>query len=89
MKGLFSKIQVPAKIIELDTLADGDEIQSGLQEVSGMRTVPQVFVGGALVGGCDGMLCMIWRSVFVDFAYLYVFNGMMQIPWQRTKMVDW
>jgi hypothetical protein len=35
-------------------------VQSALQGISGMRTVPQVFVGGKLVGGCDGGLCGCW-----------------------------
>lgn len=52
-KGLFTKLQVPAKVIELDTMKGGDDLQLGLQEVTGRRTVPQVFVGGKHVGGCD------------------------------------
>lgn len=57
VKDLFEKqLKVDAKIIELDTLADGDDVQAALSEVSGMRTVPQVFVGGELIGGCDDTL---------------------------------
>lgn len=56
VKSLFSKLQVAAKVVELDTLADGDAVQAALQGVSGMRTVPQVFIGGTLVGGCDDTL---------------------------------
>lgn len=56
VKSLFTKLNVPAKVVELDQLEDGDDVQSALQEVSGMRTVPQVFVGGKLVGGCDDTL---------------------------------
>ncbi|KAF6260208.1 thioredoxin-like protein [Scenedesmus sp. NREL 46B-D3] len=40
-------------VIELDTMKGGDDLQLGLQEVTGRRTVPQVFVGGQHVGGCD------------------------------------
>jgi glutaredoxin 3 len=57
VKDLFQKqLKVDAKIVELDTLADGDDMQAALVEISGMRTVPQVFVGGELVGGCDDTL---------------------------------
>jgi hypothetical protein len=45
---------VPATVVELDTLADGDAVQAGVAEVTGRRTVPQVFIGGKHVGGCDG-----------------------------------
>ncbi len=51
---MFSKLSVPAKVIELDVMDGGDVLQQGLQEVTGRRTVPQVFVGGTHVGGCDG-----------------------------------
>lgn len=56
VKDLMKQLNVDAKIIELDTIADGDDVQAALMEVSGMRTVPQVFVGGELIGGCDDTL---------------------------------
>lgn len=34
--------------------ADGSEVQAALARVTGRSTVPQVFVGGKHVGGCDG-----------------------------------
>ena len=34
--------------------ADGDEVQDALMQVTGSRTVPQVFVGSKYIGGCDG-----------------------------------
>lgn len=34
--------------------ADGQDVQDALYEVSGSRTVPQVFVQGAYIGGADG-----------------------------------
>eukprot|EP00878_Enallax_costatus_P031168 GHUV01034060.1.p1 GENE.GHUV01034060.1~~GHUV01034060.1.p1 ORF type:complete len:105 (+),score=24.68 GHUV01034060.1:407-721(+) len=52
-KGLFQKLSVPAKVIELDVIQGGSDLQLGLQEVTGRRTVPQVFIGGKHVGGCD------------------------------------
>lgn len=56
VKSLFSNLAVDAKVVDLDTLADGDAIQDALMDVSGMRTVPQVFIGGELVGGCDDVM---------------------------------
>ena len=32
---------------------DGEAIQAALLEISGQRTVPNVFIGGAHVGGND------------------------------------
>jgi len=40
-------------VIELDKRDDGDEIQDALNEVTGGRSVPRVFVGGAFIGGGD------------------------------------
>lgn len=54
MKALFEKKTIPATVVELDTLADGADVAEGVAEVTGRRTVPQVFIGGKHVGGCDG-----------------------------------
>lgn len=55
-KALFSDtLKVPAGVVELDALGgEGAAIQQALQARTGIRTVPQVFVSGKLVGGCDG-----------------------------------
>jgi hypothetical protein len=36
------------------TLGDGSEIQDALKEWTGQRTVPNVFINGKHIGGCDG-----------------------------------
>jgi hypothetical protein len=33
---------------------DGAELQAALAEISGQRTVPNVFIAGQHIGGCDG-----------------------------------
>lgn len=33
--------------------ADGSEIQAALAQWTGQRTVPNVFIGGNHIGGCD------------------------------------
>eukprot|EP00276_Gloeochaete_wittrockiana_P010376 CAMPEP_0184652368 /NCGR_PEP_ID=MMETSP0308-20130426/10069_1 /TAXON_ID=38269 /ORGANISM="Gloeochaete witrockiana, Strain SAG 46.84" /LENGTH=104 /DNA_ID=CAMNT_0027087205 /DNA_START=2089 /DNA_END=2403 /DNA_ORIENTATION=- len=53
VKGLFEELKVKAKIYELDDLPDGDSIQEALAAITGQRTVPNVFIGGNHVGGCD------------------------------------
>eukprot|EP00884_Botryococcus_braunii_P000545 jgi/Botrbrau1/10491/Bobra.0133s0094.1 len=53
VKGLFKEIGVTSAVIELDDLADGAEVQSALGEITKRSTVPQVFIGGKFVGGCD------------------------------------
>jgi len=41
------------KIIELDERNDGDAIQDALQQITGGRSVPRVFIGGKFIGGGD------------------------------------
>uniref|UniRef100_A0A7S1B3V4 Glutaredoxin domain-containing protein n=2 Tax=Corethron hystrix TaxID=216773 RepID=A0A7S1B3V4_9STRA len=41
------------KSVELDQMADGSSIQSGLLSLTGQRTVPNVFIGGKSIGGGD------------------------------------
>jgi len=36
------------------TLGDGAELQDALKEWTGQRTVPNVFINGKHIGGCDG-----------------------------------
>ncbi|KAL3787190.1 hypothetical protein HJC23_010200 [Cyclotella cryptica] len=57
-KQLFSRLNINAKIIELDRIKNGlgsgdDSIAMKLYEISGQRTVPNVFVKGKHLGGND------------------------------------
>lgn len=45
-----------AEVLELDELADGSEIQAYLLEQSGQRTVPNIYIKGKHIGGCDDIL---------------------------------
>jgi glutaredoxin 3 len=44
---------VKATIFELDQMQEGSELQSALTEVTGQRTVPNVWVKGQFIGGND------------------------------------
>ena len=46
-------MSVDAKVIELDQMDNGNEIQGALLDLSGQRTVPNVFVKGKHLGGND------------------------------------
>ncbi|CAH0725729.1 unnamed protein product, partial [Brenthis ino] len=50
-KEVFKKVQQPIKVYELNERNDGDAIQDNLREITGFRTVPQVFINGKCVGG--------------------------------------
>ena len=46
-------MKVDAKIYELDKMPDGNDIQNSLLQLSGQRTVPNVFIKGQHLGGND------------------------------------
>ena len=52
-KQLFSSMNIDAKVIELNEMDDGNEIQGALLDMSGQRTVPNVFIKGKHLGGND------------------------------------
>eukprot|EP00245_Coleochaete_scutata_P005303 TRINITY_DN18759_c0_g1_i1.p1 TRINITY_DN18759_c0_g1~~TRINITY_DN18759_c0_g1_i1.p1 ORF type:complete len:183 (+),score=26.64 TRINITY_DN18759_c0_g1_i1:61-609(+) len=58
VKGLFKKLGVAYKAVELDELADGDELQDALRSYTGQSTVPSVFIGGEHIGGCDDTMAL-------------------------------
>jgi len=52
-KKLLNSQGISAKVIELNQVDNGDDIQKALQVISGQRTVPNVFVKGKHLGGND------------------------------------
>ncbi|KAM4650769.1 thioredoxin reductase 3 [Discoglossus pictus] len=56
VKELFSSLGREYKALELDQCDDGTSIQDVLYELTGQKTVPNVFVNSKHVGGCDKTL---------------------------------
>ncbi|KAL3527163.1 hypothetical protein ACH5RR_011819 [Cinchona calisaya] len=54
-KRIFSELREKPFVVELDLRDDGYQIQNVLLDLVGRRTVPQVFVNGKHVGGCDDL----------------------------------
>ncbi|KAK3158465.1 hypothetical protein QOZ80_2AG0137590 [Eleusine coracana subsp. coracana] len=57
-KQLLSQLGASYKAVELDVERDGPELQAALAEWTGQRTVPNVFVKGKRIGGCDATVAM-------------------------------
>ncbi|NXV34798.1 TRXR3 reductase, partial [Rissa tridactyla] len=53
VKELFRSMHVEYYALELDVTSDGPSIQQVLAELTNQRTVPNVFVNGTHIGGCD------------------------------------
>ncbi|KAK8657049.1 hypothetical protein V6N13_035312 [Hibiscus sabdariffa] len=56
VKQLLTQLGASYKTIELDEESDGGEMQAALTEWTGQRTVPNVFIGGTHIGGCDSVM---------------------------------
>ena len=52
-KAAFKQVGVAPHVVELDGLADMGAWQDALGALTGARSVPRVFVGGAFLGGGD------------------------------------
>lgn len=55
-RNLFDGMGVAYDAVELDKRSDGRDVQDALRERTGQRTVPNIFVGGGHVGGCDDLM---------------------------------
>jgi len=53
---LLKNQRLPYGLLYLDNMDEGDAIQSALFEKTGQKTVPNVFVSGQHIGGCDDTL---------------------------------
>ncbi|KAI8894607.1 glutaredoxin [Globomyces pollinis-pini] len=54
-KNLLKNNNIDFTVYELDNREDGQEIQDYLATISGQRTVPNIYVKGTHVGGCDAV----------------------------------
>ncbi len=67
-KEILSSADVKFDVTELDTVPEGPKMQDALQEITGQRTVPNIFIGGTHVGGCSDLQAKIKNgSVFELF----------------------
>ena len=55
-KAALHELGLQPSILDVDVTPNGGALQQAFSEVSGIKTVPQVFVGGECVGGCDATL---------------------------------
>jgi len=53
VKKLLKSLGIEFSAIELDEVANGSTLQAALIQLTGQRTVPNTFVSGKTIGGCD------------------------------------
>ncbi|KAG0348807.1 hypothetical protein BG004_004066 [Podila humilis] len=57
-KSLLSSLEATFKVVELDTIENGAAIQAYLLELTGQRTVPNIFINQKHIGGCDSLVAL-------------------------------
>lgn len=55
-----------AKVIELDIDGEGKEIQAKLADITGQKTVPNVWIGSKFVGGSDDLFKLEDKGSLLD-----------------------
>ena len=58
---MLARGEVSAKIVELNKVPNGRQMKRALLEITGQRTVPNIFIGGEHIGGSD-VLAKMARS---------------------------
>jgi cysteine synthase A len=66
VRKMFTQYEIPFRSVDLDSVAyqennRGGEIRAALKEVTGLSTIPQIFVGGQHVGGATELFDA-WKS---------------------------
>ena len=77
---MFARYEIPYRAIDLDSVAyqegnKGGRIRKAIEQRTGVKTIPQVFVGGVHVGGAtetfdacrDGRLADLLEASKVDW----------------------
>ncbi|WDM85479.1 glutaredoxin 3 [Ehrlichia sp. JZT12] len=55
-KALFNKKHIPFE--EIDVTGNSSLLEEMIQKSNGMRTLPQIFINGKHIGGCDDLYRM-------------------------------
>ncbi|XP_054434592.1 glutaredoxin-1 [Pteronotus mesoamericanus] len=61
----FTFKQGALEFVDITATCDTDEIQDYLQQLTGARTVPRVFIGKECIGGCTDLTSMYQRGELV------------------------
>ncbi|CAG5118233.1 unnamed protein product [Candidula unifasciata] len=54
-KTLLSNFGVKFVTVELDQVQEGNEMQTALGEITGVKTVPRIFINGKCIGGSNDL----------------------------------
>ena len=83
MKALFEELNVEKLVVELDQREDGPQLHEALKAKVERTSVPQVFISGQHIGGCDdtvkakeeGVLAKLLKSHNFDYDLIVIGGG--------------
>lgn len=55
-KKLLDQKKIAYELFELDLRDDGNELHSQIINLTKQRTVPNIFINGSSIGGCDNLM---------------------------------
>ena len=65
-KNIFRSAEVTFAAHELDKMDDGADLQNALGEITGQKTVPNIFVNGQHIGGCSDLKAKIKNGELIN-----------------------
>ena len=73
VKSLFQELGYlsKAKVVELDEIKTGSQLQSEMAKICGKSSVPQVFIKGVSIGGCDDTHLLHKKGIFLFYFYFH------------------
>lgn len=81
---------VPAEKMKTFDVLEDSELRSGIKEFSEWPTIPQLYVGGEFVGGCDILLGSAYPALFlcplVSNIYMQCTSQVNSPPFSRKIM---
>ncbi|CAG2105463.1 unnamed protein product [Medioppia subpectinata] len=83
VKELFKSLNVETVVVELDVIERGQELRQALSARVGRTSVPQVFISGQHIGGCDdthrarddGLLAKLLKGHDYDYDLIVIGGG--------------
>ena len=65
-KEVFKSANVAFETYELDKLPDGEAMQKALLQITGQKTVPNIFISDKHVGGCSDLKAKIANGKAIE-----------------------
>ncbi|OQR90204.1 glutaredoxin-C1 [Achlya hypogyna] len=66
VKELFDDMDIQSLTIELDDLEEGARIQDALRDMTQQCTIPNVFINGKHIGGCESIMKLVKANKLMD-----------------------